>query len=157
MTGVPVFRLKLSHRSSPMPIPKEQQSSARTAFRSSRPERLNCSCRRAYIPATVLLMSFPRGTCNGFTMKTLQVPFNLRASGTVSRQKGSRWNCMCHDARVLAYTLASWQGFRKMTPISVTTHEFSTKVLRRGRTKQLKRLSSLIKSSLMKLPSPNHL
>ena len=32
-----------------------------------------------------------------------------------------------------------------MTPISVTTHEFSTKVLRRGRTKQLKRLISLIK------------
>ena len=78
-------------------------------------------------------------------MKTLQVLFNLRVSVTVSWQKRSRWNCMCHDAGVLAYTLASWHGFRKMTPFSVTTHEFSTKVLRRGRTKQLKRLISLIK------------
>ena len=43
------------------PITIEQQSSARAAFRSSRPERLNCSCRRAYIPATVLLMSFSQG------------------------------------------------------------------------------------------------
>ena len=77
-------------------------------------------------------MTFP-ATCNDFTMKTLQVPFNLRVSGTVSWQKRSRWNCMCHDAGVLAYTLASWQGFRETAPFSVTTHEFNMKVLRRGR------------------------
>ena len=64
-------------------------------------------------------------------MKTLQVPFNLRVSGTVSWQKRSRWNCMCHDAGVLAYTLASWQGFRIIMLFSVTTHEFNMKVLRR--------------------------
>ena len=76
-------------------------------------------------------------------MKTLQVPFNLRVSGTVSWQKRSRWNCMCHDAGVLAYTLASWHGFRKMAPFSVTTHEFSMKVLRRGRSIQLREMSTI--------------
>ena len=34
------------------PIP-QLQASARTAFRSSRPERLSCSSRRAYIPTAV--------------------------------------------------------------------------------------------------------
>jgi len=76
-------------------------------------------------------------------MKTLQVPFNLRVSGTVSWQKRSRWNCMCHDAGVLAYTLASWHGFRKMAPFSVTTHEFSMKVLRRGRSIHLREMSTI--------------
>ena len=71
-------------------------------------------------------------------MKTLQVPFNLRVSGMVSWQKRSRWNCMYHDAGVLAYTLASWQRFRETAPISVTTHEFIMKVLRRDRKQQLK-------------------
>lgn len=46
-------------------------------------------------------------------------------------------SCACHDAGVLAYTLASWQGFRRMALISVTTQEFSMKVLRRGRSQQL--------------------
>ena len=44
---------------------------------------------------------------------------------------------MRHDAEVLAYTLASWQRFQETAPISVTTHEFSMKVLRRGRSQQL--------------------
>jgi len=76
-------------------------------------------------------------------MKTLQVLFNLRVSVTVSWQKRSRWNCMCHDAGVLAYTLASWHGFRKMAPFSVTTHEFSMKVLRRGRSIHLREMSTI--------------
>ena len=50
---------------------------------------------------------------------------------------------MCHDAGVLAYTLASWHGFRKMAPFSATTHEFSMKVLRRGRSIQLREMSTI--------------
>ena len=50
---------------------------------------------------------------------------------------------MCHDAGVLAYTLASWHRFRKMAPFSVTTHEFSMKVLRRGRSIQLREMSTI--------------
>ena len=49
---------------------------------------------------------------------------------------------MCHDAGVLAYTLASWHGFRETAPISVTTHEFSIKVLRRDRSLQLREMST---------------
>ena len=41
----------------PMEICTEQQSSARTAPEPSRPERLICSHRRRYIPATVLCLS----------------------------------------------------------------------------------------------------
>ena len=37
----------------------KQQSSARTAFWPSRPERLICSRRRSYIPATVHFMKYP--------------------------------------------------------------------------------------------------
>ena len=137
MTCVRVSGIELSKWSFLVPIPMDQQSSARMVFRSSRPERLNYSCRRPYIPATVLVQWPSQATCNDFTMKTLQVLFNLRVSGTVLRQKRSRWNCMCHDAGVLPYTLASWHGFRRMAPISVTTHKFSMKVLRRGRSQQL--------------------
>jgi len=43
---------------------------------------------------------------------------------TVSLQKCYWYTCMCHDARVLAYTPASWQRIREMAPISVTRSEF---------------------------------
>ena len=66
---------------------------------------------------------------------------------------------MCHDAGVLAYTLASWQGFRKTAPFSVTTHEFSMKVLRRGRSIQLREMSTIphfiVNSSLLTVMARN--
>ena len=39
----------------------------------------------------------------------------------------------CHDARVLHKTLASWLKKLVIVRFSVTTHDFSPKLLRRGK------------------------
>ena len=64
-----------------------QQSSARTAFRPSRPQRLICSRRRAYIPATVTYKKFPDISYFNLLLLyiSIQSPHNIGNTATKSR------------------------------------------------------------------------
>ena len=83
----------------------KQQSSARTALGSSRPERLICRRRRSYIPATVHFMKYP------FRHKLMVSQYNYLKILTVRRGSNPAVAKREHVANETANPLATCEVY----------------------------------------------